>query len=142
MPYYKSKPIKKKKHHFLHFIIFLVVLLALICIVGVLFYKPIKHKAVDTVAEKVIESQLNDEDSAKAKKVMDSMSESDKEKLETIIENHITPSNVSKAVSYYSKGDTASLVNMAQSELSESEIKELKKLYDKYQDDIDDAVLN
>ena len=113
------------------------VLAALVVIVAVgyfVVFRPLKSKVVDTVAEKAITSVAEQAgvDASQATELYNSMDEEDKEVVQDMIEEHADAETVQKAVDLYKNGDTAALKDMAQSELSDEEINELKDLYQKY----------
>lgn len=126
---------RKKKGSAMPTVLGVVVALALI--IGVAYFvviRPMKEKAVDTVAEKAITSVASQAgvESSKAAEIYDSMSEEDKEVVKDMIEEHADPATVQKAVDLYQDGDTEALKEMAVNEFSEEEIEQLKELYKKY----------
>ena len=126
---------KRKKSSALPTVLGVVIALALI--IGIAYFaaiKPLKEKAVDTVAEKAISSvaQQDGVEASKAQEVYNNMSEEDKEVVKDMIEEHADAETVQQAMEYYQDGDTEALKEMASSELSEEEIQQMKELYQKY----------
>ena len=126
---------KRKKSSALPTVLGVVVALALI--IGIAYFaaiKPLKEKAVDTVAEKAISSvaQQAGVESSEAETLYSNMTEEDKAVVQDIIEEHADAETMQKAVDLYQDGDMEGLKEMASSELSEEEIQQMKELYQKY----------
>ena len=60
------------------------------------------------------------------------MSSDDREKLETILDDHADPSTISRIGSYVASGDYNSAYDYAKETLSPEEMQELQDLYSKY----------
>lgn len=141
---------KKKKKSILHVILpvlFTIIIIAVILILAKIYvYDPFKEQAVSTLTEKLLQSEINadttlpDGTTINAKEILDSMSADDKETVTDIIDSHISPSTIKEASSYLSNGDTEGLKNYAKSMLSDSETQEVMELYEKYKDQITQAV--
>lgn len=141
---------KKKKKSIIHKIlpvVFTLVIIAVILILTKIYvYEPFKKQAVSTLTEKLLQSQISadttlpDGTTVNAKEILDSMSSDDQETVQNIIDNHISPSTIKEASSYLSSGDTEGLKSYAESMLSDSEIQEVEELYEKYKDQITQAV--
>ena len=141
---------KKKKKSIIHKIlpvVFTLVIIAVILILTKIYvYEPFKKQAVSTLTEKLLQSQISadttlpDGTTVNAREILDSMSSDDQETVQDIIDNHISPSTIKEASSYLSSGDTEGLKNYAESMLSDSEIQEVEELYEKYKDQITQAV--
>ena len=126
---------KRKKSSALPTVLGVVIALALI--IGIAYFaaiKPLKEKAVDTVAEKAISSvaQQAGVEASKAQEVYNNMSEEDKKVVKDMIEEHADAETVQQAMEYYQDGDTEALKEMAVNEFSEEEIEQIKELYLKY----------
>ncbi len=87
------------------------------------------EKAVDVItknAEKVAETN------PEVARVLESMTEEDKEVVTEIIENHIDAGAATEIMGYVQDGDKDALMDYATENLSPEEIAELMKLYGKY----------
>ncbi|WP_022764444.1 hypothetical protein [Butyrivibrio sp. XPD2006] len=85
--------------------------------------KAIVSEAIDTYAEK---------SSGKTKEIFDSMSEEDKDTVTEIIANNVSLDTVSEVQSYVNSEDASGLMEYAQENLSEEELKELEDIMSKY----------
>lgn len=144
-----SKKKKKKKsiiHKILPVVFTLLIIAVILILTKIYVYEPFKKQAVSTLTEKLFQSQISadttlpDGTTVNAKEILDSMSSDDQETVQDIIDNHISPSTIKEASSYLSSGDTEGLKNYAESMLSDSEIQEVEDLYEKYKDQITQAV--
>lgn len=141
---------KKKKKSILHVILpvlFTIIIIAVILILAKIYvYDPFKEQAVSTLTEKLLQSEINadttlpDGTTINAKEILDSMSADDKETVTDIIDSHISPSTIKEASTYLSNGDTEGLKNYAKDMLSDSETQKVMDLYEKYKDQITQAV--
>ncbi len=126
---------RRRRRHPLPKVIVVLVVIVLIVVLGYKYiYQPVKSKVASTMAEKVIEAQLasDPELAAQADEILDSMSESDRETVEGIVESHMDAAAISKAAGYAASGDTSSLKEFAKEILSDQEIAEIKEIYNKY----------
>jgi hypothetical protein len=85
--------------------------------------KAIVSEAIDTYAEK---------SSGKTKEIFDSMSEEDKDTVTEIIANNVSLDTVSEVQSYVNSEDASGLMEYAEENLSEEELKELEDIMSKY----------
>lgn len=85
--------------------------------------KAIVSEAIDSYAEK---------SSGKTKEIFDSMSEEDKDTVTEIIANNVSLDSISEVQSYVNSEDASGLMEYAEENLSEEEIKELTDIMSKY----------
>lgn len=131
---------KKKKKH-----VFAVTLFRTVLILGILaaaFYigkdflkKKIEEKAAETIVNEMTKSdaaQTTLPDGRSAQNVYNSMSEDDKETVQNIVDNHMDAKTAKELQKYASSGDTESLKQYADDNLTEEEKAQLEELYEKY----------
>lgn len=85
--------------------------------------KAIVSEALDSYAE---------QSTGKTKEIYESMSEEDKDTVTEIIANNVSLDSVSEVQSYVNSGDASGLMDYAEENLSEEELKELKDIMSKY----------
>jgi hypothetical protein len=124
----KVKKSKKQK-----IVISVLIVLAVLCSAGAFAY----HKANDVLAEtlitKVAASSTTDSASGTAaENIYQSMSDADQDIVKEIVDNHVSVSTVQAVTEYLGNNDTEGLKEYAYENLSDSELTELKDLYDKY----------
>ena len=85
--------------------------------------KAIVSEAIDSYAEK---------SSGKTKEIFDSMSEEDKDTVTEIIANNVSLDSISEVQSYVNSEDASGLMEYAEENLSEEELKELEDIMSKY----------
>ncbi len=125
-----------RRHRFQKFIVFLIAIV-IILLVGYFVALPkIKTKAAGVVAEKLLESQISSDASAiagvNAQEILDAMSDTDRETVDQIITHHMSAETMKEATSYITSGDTAGLKQYAKDTLTESEMEQIRELYNKY----------
>jgi cytoskeletal protein RodZ len=140
----REKKIEKRRRRKKVFTTLIVI--ALILIIGGVFanqyvIKPLKQKVAKEIAVSAIEQALeksgvSDDVKVQAEQIVNSMSEEDQKKVETIIDNHSDPAEAAKAVQIYRSEGTSGLKTYAKQILSDQEQSTLESLYDKYKDSI------
>jgi ribosomal protein L12E/L44/L45/RPP1/RPP2 len=107
------------------------VILVLILVVAGYF---LKDKISSVVAEKLVTQTANSlgVDSSKAQELYDSLPDEDKEEVQSIVSEHLTPSAASTLIESYTKGDYAAIADYAKSELTTEEQQYLLNLYNEY----------
>jgi cytoskeletal protein RodZ len=140
----REKKIEKKRRRRKALTVLIVI--ALILIIGGVFVNqyvigPIKQKAAKELAVTAVEQALekagvSDDVKSQAEQIVNSMSEEDQEKIESIINNHSNPAQAAKALQIYQSEGVSGLKSYARGILSTEEQKELESLYDKYKDSI------
>lgn len=113
--------------------IFLIILFILICI-GLIFRFVVYPKVMDNVTEQMGEiiTQEMDNNGEDIDQMIDSMDEKDKERVEEILTDKISPSAVKEVSGYIKNNDSAGLKEFAEKNLSESEKNELLEIYSQY----------
>lgn len=102
-----------------------------------------RKKVVETVTEKVTEQVVkevareNGLDDKEVSEILESVDEEDKEVMYDIIDSHANSEAVKKAIDAAKSGDVEAVKQMAMDELSEEEIIELKRMYEKYKNQIE-----
>lgn len=120
------------------------IVIALVLIIGGAFINqyvigPMKKKAAKQIAVSAFEQALeqagvSDDVKSQAEQIVNSMSEEDQKKIETIIDHHSNPVQAAKAMEIYKSEGTSGLKSYAKEILTEQEEKEIKSLYEKYKD--------
>ncbi len=120
----------KKKRNIM---IMVLVVLAVLFSAGMLAYNKVNDVVAETLITKVAASSVGDSASgAAAENVYKSMSDTDQDKVKEIVENHVSVTTVQAVTEYLGNNDTEGLKEYAYENLSDSEITELKELYEKY----------
>ncbi len=126
----------KTKERNYNFLAVILAILTTLLILGLalyfIAYRPLKEKAVNRIAQQMLQSEISADDNMSVEDIIDSMSSEDKETLNELIDKHITPATAAKASKYLASGDTQGLKDYAKSILTEEEIDEVRELYKKY----------
>lgn len=117
----------------------LVAIIALIVIgviVKLFIYEPFRERIACSMAEKLIQAEIASdpelEEKIHAQEILDSMNEADRETLEQIVRENISPDAISDVSSYLIRGDFEGLKNYAKNTLSDTQLQQIKDLYTKY----------
>lgn len=87
-------------------IVVLIVIVVVLLIGYFAVYRPLREKAVETVAEKLLETQMDsDGTTADAEEILNSMSEEDRDAVEEIVTKHISAGTIANISSYLTSGD-------------------------------------
>ena len=136
---------RKKKsthsHHCLQKLIVAIIAIVIIIIIAKVYVvTPLRERATDKMAEKLIQSEIAKDTSlpegVQAQEILDSMSEEDRTEIQQIVEANMSPETFAKASSYLAAGDTEGLKEYAKATLSEEELQQIKDLYVKYKDQL------
>jgi len=120
-----------------------IIIIELIVLIALLLYfgkSKIKDVVVKKTSEKIVESVIVNQakqsgaSEEEIQKVLDTVSEEDKEKVEEIVQNHMDSDVVTQGTEYLQNGDIEGLKQFASEELSPEETQELMELYEKYKD--------
>ena len=117
---------RKKKKGLIVLIVVLVILVAAIW-AGKTF--------VSAVAEKMIEEQVQNDSTGQlqnAQDIYNSMSEEDKQTVNDMIESKVSPQTISDVSKYAKDQDKEGLKQYVKEKFTESEIRQMKDLYNKY----------
>ncbi len=130
----KVKNKKKRK-----IIIAVLIVLAVLFSASALAYGKTTDIVAETLITKIAASSVGDSSSggdstsgSVAENVYKSMSDDDQAKVKDIAANHISVTTVAEVSEYLGNNDIEGLKEYAYANLSDSEIAELKVLYDKY----------
>ena len=119
-------------------LMFSLVVLGVVILLFINYALPLlKKEAAHVAAEKTVDIiTKNPEkiagDNQEVKKVLESMSDEDKEVVTEIIENHMDAETATEIMGYVNDGDKAALMEYATENLSAEEIMELMEMYGKY----------
>lgn len=113
----------------------LLFLLVVFIMIGYAVYYFVYDHLVDAAAEQVTASILaeNGKDGAEASRILDSMSEGDREVVEEVIRKHADIETVKEAQEVFSNGGSEGLREFARNRLSAEDLRTLRELYRKYQ---------
>ena len=125
---------RKKKKGLIVLIVVLVILVATWA--GKTFvYDKAKEKVTSAVAEKMIEEQVQNDSTGQlqnAQDIYNSMSEEDKQTVNDMIESKVSPQTISDVSKYAKDQDKEGLKQYVKEKFTESEIRQMKDLYNKY----------
>ena len=94
-----------------------------------------KEKVTSAVAEKMIEEQVQNDSTGQlqnAQDIYNSMSEEDKQTVNDMIESKVSPQTISDVSKYAKDQDKEGLKQYVKEKFTESEIRQMKDLYNKY----------
>ena len=114
------------------------IIVAVLFAVGAFAYTKANDVMAETLVTKIAAIDNSDSgtisDSSKtvAANIYKKMSTKDQAKVKQMVSSHITVANVKKVTEYLGNNDVAGLKEFAYDNLSDSEIAQLKDLYEKY----------
>lgn len=126
---------RKKKKGLIVLIVVLVILVAAIWAGKTFVYDKAKEKVTLAVAEKMIEEQVQNDSTGQlqnAQDIYNSMSEEDKQTVNDMIESKVSPQTISDVSKYAKDQDKEGLKQYVKEKFTESEIRQMKDLYNKY----------
>ena len=126
---------RKKKKGLIVLIVVLVILVAAIWAGKTFVYDKAKEKVTSAVAEKMIEEQVQNDSTGQlqnAQDIYNSMSEEDKQTVNDLIESKVSPQTISDVSKYAKDQDKEGLKQYVKEKFTESEIQQMKDLYNKY----------
>ena len=115
-----------------------IIIIGIVILLFINFVLPVVKKEVaDVAAKKTVEILTDNVDklsggNPEVAKMIESLSEEDKETVTRIIENHMDAGTVTEVMEYVKDGNKDALIDYAQENLSPSEISELLQIYGKY----------
>lgn len=115
-----------------------IIIVGIVILLFINFALPmLKKKVADVAAEKTVEiiSENIDKiagENPEASKIIESLSEEDKETVTKIISNHMDAGTVTEVMEYVKDGDKDALIDYAQENLSPSEMSDLLDIIGKY----------
>lgn len=126
---------RKKKKGLIVLIVVLVILVAAIWAGKTFVYDKAKEKVTSAVAKKMIEEQVQNDSTGQlqnAQDIYNSMSEEDKQTVNDMIESKVSPQTISDVSKYAKDQDKEGLKQYVKEKFTESEIRQMKDLYNKY----------
>lgn len=126
---------RKKKTGLIVLIVVLVIIAAGIWAGKTVIYDKAKEKVTSAVAEKMIEEQVQNDSTGQlqnAQDIYESMSAEDKQTVNDMIESKVSPETISDVSKYVKNKDKEGLKQYVKEEFTESEIQQIKDLYNKY----------
>ena len=126
---------RKKKKGLIVLIVVLVILVAAIWAGKTFVSDKAKEKVKSAVAEKMIEEQVQNDSTGQlqnAQDIYNSMSEEDKQTVNDMIESKVSPQTISDVSKYAKDQDKEGLKQYVKEKFTESEIRQMKDLYNKY----------
>ena len=126
---------RKKKKGLIVLIVVLVILVAATWAGKTFAYDKAKEKVTSAVAEKMIEEQVQNDSTGQlqnAQDIYNSMSEEDKQTVNDMIESKVSPQTISDVSKYAKDQDKEGLKQYVKEKFTESEIRQMKDLYNKY----------
>lgn len=120
------------------FLISLVILVLAVYVFATMLIIPaIKKKAASYATQKAVEVIAEQSGGTaqqeQIKQFYETLPQEDKQKVETIIEDHINAETAAEITTYIQNGDKDGLLQYAQESLTEEELNDLRGLYEKYQ---------
>ena len=126
---------RKTKQGLIVLIVVLVILVAAIWAGKTFVYDKAKEKVTSAVEEKMIEEQVQNDSTGQlqnAQDIYNSMSEEDKQTVNDMIESKVSPQTISDVSKYAKDQDKEGLKQYVKEKFTESEIRQMKDLYNKY----------
>lgn len=127
----KAKSSKKGKI----IVITLIVLVALGLVGKFLIYDKLEAKMIDKVSENVVEQMLSGSglaDNAEVQRILESVTEEDKEKVTDIVSEQFGVADAPKVLEYVQDNDIEALKQYAKEKLTDEQISRLYEIYGKY----------
>lgn len=113
----------------------LIVIVVIAVVLKVVVFDTAKKKIASVVAEKMIEMELTNDDSAvaqDAEQIYSSMSEEDKDTINQLVEDKMDTKTISEVKDYVQSDDKEGLKTYIKEKFNDNEIDEMKTLYEKY----------
>lgn len=113
----------------------LIVIAVLVVLVKLLVYEPVKKQVAEKVVQKMIETELERDDSAvgeDAQEIYNAMTDEEKDTLTQMAEDKMNVQTIKEVKDYIDAGDREGLKAYAKEQFTEGEIEQIKDLYQKY----------
>lgn len=117
----------------------LVCVVIVIAVLGILFkvliYDTAKEKVAEKIVQKMIETELaNDESNTgqEAQEIYDSMTQEEKDSLNRMVEDKMDTKTIKEVKEYVEAGDREGLKAYVKESFSDSDIQEMREIYEKY----------
>lgn len=120
-------------------IVVLVCVVIVIAVLGILFkvliYDTAKEKVAEKIVQKMIETELANDESGtgqEAQEIYDSMTQEEKDSLNRMVEDKMDTKTIKEVKEYVEAGDREGLKAYVKESFSDSDIQEMREIYEKY----------
>lgn len=117
----------------------LVCVVIVIAVLGILFkvliYDTAKEKVEEKIVQKMIETELANDESGtgqEAQEIYDSMTQEEKDSLNRMVEDKMDTKTIKEVKEYVEAGDREGLKAYVKESFSDSDIQEMREIYEKY----------
>lgn len=117
----------------------LVCVVIVIAVLGILFkvliYDTAKEKVAEKIVQKMIETELANDESGtgqEAQEIYDSMTQEEKDFLNRMVEDKMDTKTIKEVKEYVEAGDREGLKAYVKESFSDSDIQEMREIYEKY----------
>lgn len=117
----------------------LVCVVIVIAVLGILFkvliYDTAKGKVAEKIVQKMIETELANDESGtgqEAQEIYDSMTQEEKDSLNRMVEDKMDTKTIKEVKEYVEAGDREGLKAYVKESFSDSDIQEMREIYEKY----------
>lgn len=117
----------------------LVCVVIVIAVLGILFkvliYDTAKEKVAEKIVQKMIETELANDESGtgqEAQEIYDSMTQEEKDSLNRMVEDKMDTKTIKEVKEYVEAGDREGLKAYVKESFSDSDIQEMQEIYEKY----------
>ncbi|MCI5740263.1 MAG: hypothetical protein SO445_10400 [Lachnospiraceae bacterium] len=117
----------------------LVCVVIVIAVLGILFkvliYDTAKEKVAEKIVQKMIETELANDESGtgqEAQEIYDSMTQEEKDSLNRMVEDKMDTKTIKEVKEYVEAGDREGLKAYVKESFSDSDIQEMREIYEKY----------
>lgn len=117
----------------------LVCVVIVIAVLGILFkvliYDTAKEKVAEKIVQKMIETELANDESGtgqEAQEIYDSMTQEEKDSLNRMVEDKMDTKTIKAVKEYVEAGDREGLKAYVKESFSDSDIQEMREIYEKY----------
>lgn len=113
----------------------LLIAIAIVLAVSFVAYDEVKERVVSAMMEKVFEDQAANDPTGQAQNaqnIYNNMSDEDKETVNQLIEDKVSPETISNVSNYVKNQDKEGLKQYISQEFTPEEIQQIKDLYQKY----------
>lgn len=117
----------------------LVCVVIVIAVLGILFkvliYDTAKEKVAEKIVQKMIETELANDESGtgqEAQEIYDSMTQEEKDSLNRMVEDKMDTKTIKEVKEYVEAGDREGLKDYVKESFSDSDIQEMREIYEKY----------
>lgn len=117
----------------------LVCVVIVIAVLGILFkvliYDTAKEKVAEKIVQKMIETELANDESGtgqEAQEIYDSMTQEEKDSLNRMVEDKMDTKTIKEVKEYVEAGDREGLKAYVKESFNDSDIQEMREIYEKY----------